>query len=102
MYVPWQLNREIGRIRLEDTARASRYAYRTASRRRPRRIASTLRKITEWIGQAGTWRGKHAREPVTRTPTDVTLSVVEEVPPSFTRLTPDAHTANTWQRRQAS
>jgi hypothetical protein len=78
VYVPWQLSREIARLRLEDTARSVRYAHRTVKQRRPRRIAARMRRLAEWLGRAVPRRGADIEAPVGRAPTDVTLSVAFE------------------------
>jgi hypothetical protein len=72
MYVPWQIHREIARLRLEETARATRYAYRAGQRRPLRRIARTVRRITGWLGRTMPRRDAGARRP--RPSTDLALS----------------------------
>jgi hypothetical protein len=54
VYIPWQIEQDISRSRLEDTTRAASHAYRNAeSCRRPmRRIASILRWVSERVEDA--------------------------------------------------
>jgi hypothetical protein len=54
VYLPWQIQRDISRSRLDDTMRAARYAYRNAElHRRPiRRIAVALQWVSDWLADA--------------------------------------------------
>ena len=85
MYVPWQLNREIARLRLEDIARSVRNAHRTVNHHRPRRIAARMRRLTEWFGEFRPRRGGNIGAPIGRAPTDVVLSV------AFEGISDDSH-----------
>lgn len=51
MNIPWQIQHEILRSRLDDTMRAARYAHHNAeSHRRPmRRIAAAMRWVSDWL-----------------------------------------------------
>jgi hypothetical protein len=78
VYVPWQLNREIVRLRVEGIARSVRNAHRTVKHRRPRRIAAGMRRLTEWLDQAVPRGRADIGASVGRAPTEVPLSVAFE------------------------
>jgi hypothetical protein len=61
--IPWQIQHDISRARLEDTSRAAKYAHRNAeTRRRPmRRIAAILRWMSERLADAVPARGVDRR-----------------------------------------
>lgn len=54
MYIPWQIQREIAKLRTEDRVRATRYAHHRADlyRRPMRRIASAARWVSDWLAHA--------------------------------------------------
>ena len=59
MIIPWQIQHDISRARLEDTLRAAKYAHRNAEtcRRPMRRIAAILRWMSERLADAVPRRG---------------------------------------------
>jgi hypothetical protein len=71
VYIPWQIQQDLSRARLEDTSRAARYAYRNADpHRRPlRRIAAILRWLSEHLGHAVPVRSTDRRRPAVEFPT---------------------------------
>jgi hypothetical protein len=58
--IPWQIQHEILRSRLDDTTRAARYAHHNAeSHRRPmRRIAAAMRWVSDWLVEVLPDRGQ--------------------------------------------
>lgn len=84
MYIPWQIEQDISRSRLEEISAAARYAYRNAeSRRRPmRRIASILQWVSGCLADAVPRRAVDRRKTAIETPTadvgrpDLRLTVV--------------------------
>lgn len=55
MYVPWQIQRDLVRARLDDVERAARYTPHNADRhRRPmRKIAQAARRLSALLGRVG-------------------------------------------------
>jgi hypothetical protein len=53
LYVPWQIQRDLIRARLNDVERAARYAPHNADRhRRPmRQIAQASRRLSAWLAR---------------------------------------------------
>jgi hypothetical protein len=53
MYVPWQMQRDLVRARLNDVERAARYAPHNANRRRRAmpQIAQAARRLSAWLAR---------------------------------------------------
>lgn len=77
MYVPWQIQRDLIRARLDDVERAARYAHHSASRHgRPiRQIAQSARRLSAWLARMRpVASGDALMAPPSRTP-DVTARI---------------------------